>query len=95
MIFSCADPVPVRPAPILRQCVQPDRCAPAHPRVPHQGLPHALEPPLGMGAAPGDGEGVGFLQEWMKTCRRLRLKADKNKVIYNNQCCITFLLCYQ
>ncbi|RMC17393.1 hypothetical protein DUI87_05974 [Hirundo rustica rustica] len=26
-------------------------CPPAHPRVLHQGLPHALEPPLGMGAA--------------------------------------------
>ncbi|RMC21762.1 hypothetical protein DUI87_02631 [Hirundo rustica rustica] len=46
---------------LLRYCVSvcsQNCCPPAHPRVPHQGLPHALKPSLGMGAA---------TEEWRKS----------------------------
>ncbi|RMB92695.1 hypothetical protein DUI87_31004 [Hirundo rustica rustica] len=42
---------------LLRYCVSMcnrNCCPPAHPPVPHQGLPHALKPSLGMGAATGE-----------------------------------------
>ncbi|RMB92614.1 hypothetical protein DUI87_30923 [Hirundo rustica rustica] len=42
---------------LLQYCVSVcnrNCCPPAHPHVLHQGLPHALKPPLGMGAATGE-----------------------------------------
>lgn len=41
-----------------------------------------------------NGKGVGFLHEEGKMCRRLRQKAEKNKIC-GHQCCITLTLCYQ
>ncbi|RMC19722.1 hypothetical protein DUI87_03286 [Hirundo rustica rustica] len=55
---------------LLRYCVSvcnQNCCPPAHPRIPHQGLPHALEPSLGMGAATG---------EWRRNSVSTRMDKD-------------------